>query len=73
MAESQSFEDALARLEDIVAQLEGGDLPLDESLALFEQGQKLAALCGQVLDQAELRLEELRDAGSQTYPPGFEE
>lgn len=59
MYEPLTFEEALTRLEDIVARLEAGDLPLEESLALFEEGQRLAALCGQLLDQAELRLETL--------------
>jgi exodeoxyribonuclease VII small subunit len=47
------FEDSLKRLERIVARLEGEDLPLEESLALFEEGVKLAEACGQRLDAAE--------------------
>ena len=65
MGENPSFEDALAELEDIVSRLETGDLALEESLSLFERGQTLAKLCNQVLDQAELRLEQI---GSSPMP-----
>ena len=50
-----SFEEAFATLEEVLAKLEGGDLPLEESLALFESGSALAAQCAQRLDEAELR------------------
>ncbi len=59
-----SFEDAFKRLEDIVARLEAGDLSLDESLALYEQGQRLARHCSQLLDAAELRVQQLNEDGS---------
>jgi len=52
-AKKKSFEEAMARLEEIVSRLERGDAPLDESIALFEEGTKLAAECGKKLDQAE--------------------
>ncbi len=54
-----SFESAYRELEDIVAQLERGDLPLEEALELHERGQKLAAYCAAQLDQAELRVRKL--------------
>ncbi|MBN1889067.1 MAG: exodeoxyribonuclease VII small subunit [Thermoflexales bacterium] len=54
-----SFEDAFAQLEGIVRQLESGSLPLDASLALFEQGQRLAAYCSTKLDEAELKIQQL--------------
>jgi exodeoxyribonuclease VII small subunit len=54
-----TFEDALARLEQIVNQLEQGDLTLDESVNLFELGQQLTAFCQQALDSAELRVQNL--------------
>jgi exodeoxyribonuclease VII small subunit len=57
--ENLSFEDAFAQLEDIVHKLEGGSLSLDESLALFERGQRLAAHCNAMLDQAELKVQQL--------------
>jgi exodeoxyribonuclease VII small subunit len=58
-----SFEDAYAQLEDIAAQLEAGDLSLDDSVALYERGQALARLCGKLLDAAELRIQQIDDAG----------
>jgi exodeoxyribonuclease VII small subunit len=54
-----SFEAALARLEAIVARLEAGNLPLDEAVALYEEGMRLVTLCGQRLDAAELRVSQL--------------
>ena len=49
----QSFEEAMGRLEAIVAQLEKGECGLDQSLKLFEGGAGLAGRCEQLLDQAE--------------------
>jgi exodeoxyribonuclease VII small subunit len=54
-----AFEDAIRRLGQIVEQLERGDLPLEESLALFEEGIKLARVSQHRLDKAEKRIEEL--------------
>jgi exodeoxyribonuclease VII small subunit len=54
-----TFEDAYAKLEKIVEQLETNSLPLDESLALFEEGQQLSAYCQQLLDKADLRVSTL--------------
>jgi exodeoxyribonuclease VII small subunit len=51
------FEDALARLETIVSELEKGDLPLDESLRIFEEGIKLSKTCLKMLDDAERKVE----------------
>ncbi len=51
------FEDALARLETIVAELEKGDLPLDDSLKIFEEGIKLSKTCLKMLDDAERKVE----------------
>ena len=51
--ETKSFEENMARLEEIVSLLERGSAPLADSLALFEEGTKLAALCAGMLDQAE--------------------
>ena len=50
---SLTFEQAAARIEEIVKQLERGDAPLDQSLALFEEGAKLIKTCGKMLDEAE--------------------
>lgn len=54
---SIKFEDAMARLELIVAELEKGDLPLDESLKIFEEGIKLSKSCLKILDDTERKVE----------------
>jgi exodeoxyribonuclease VII small subunit len=61
--EELTFESAFAQLEEIVGKLEAGDLPLDDTLALFERGQRLAALCGTKLDEAELKVQKLSASG----------
>jgi exodeoxyribonuclease VII small subunit len=58
-AEKLNYEDAFEELEALVERLESGDLPLEESLALFERGQALAARCSELLEQAELKLRQL--------------
>ena len=60
--EELTFEQAFKELEDSVRQLENGDLPLEESLALFERGQVLAAYCNQLLNAAELKIQQIEDA-----------
>ena len=54
--EAPSFEGNIARLEEIVALLERGDTPLAGSLALFEEGTRLAAACTAMLDEAEQKV-----------------
>lgn len=58
-AEEPSFEQVLSRLQELATQLEQGDLPLERSLALFEEGVRLARLGSHRLDEAERRVEEL--------------
>jgi exodeoxyribonuclease VII small subunit len=53
------FEDCLARLEQIVGALEAGNLPLEESLKVFEEGIALSRQCSRYLDDAERRIEML--------------
>ena len=53
------FEKAMARLEAIVGELEKGDLPLDESLKIFEEGIRLSKNCLKILEDAEHRVEVL--------------
>lgn len=55
-----SFEDSMKRLEEIVRHLEAGDLPLEESLALFEEGTALIRSCSAILDKAEQKVVLLR-------------
>lgn len=64
MADELTFEDALKRLEEIVARMEGADLNLDESLKSFEEGVKLTRFCEKKLDEAEKKVEILmKDKG----------
>ena len=58
-----AFEQALRDLEETVTKLEAGDLTLEESLALFERGQKLATHCNDLLEKASLRVEQLTGDG----------
>ena len=62
----KSFEEAMARLEQIVRALEGGNVPLDESLTLYEEGVKLVKLCSTRLENAEKRIKILVDGGNGT-------
>ena len=57
--EELTFEQAFKELEATVAKLEDGDLSLEESLALFERGQRLSAQCSRLLEQAELKVTHL--------------
>jgi len=57
MSDKVKFEDALSRLESIVTELEQGDLSLEESLAIFEEGIKLSRICAKQLDEIERRVE----------------
>jgi len=61
--EKLTFEQAFAELEETVRKLEAGGLALEESLALFERGQALAAHCSTQLDQAELKVRQLTPEG----------
>ncbi len=54
--ESMTFEQSLARLDEIVKAMEKGDVPLEKTLALFEEGTALAANCNRLLDEAEMRV-----------------
>ncbi|HQK95091.1 MAG TPA: exodeoxyribonuclease VII small subunit [Armatimonadota bacterium] len=56
---SMSFEDAIAKLESVVDALEGGQLTLEESLKLFQEGMALRAVCEAKLDQAETTIRKL--------------
>lgn len=55
-----SFEQSLERLEDIVRHLEKGDLPLSDSLKLFEEGTALLTSCSKMLDEAEQKVVKLK-------------
>ena len=66
----RDFESALAELEQLVQQLEAGDLPLEKSLALFERGVELSRYCHSQLEAAERRLEILDERGDVKAAPG---
>lgn len=67
------FEDALARLETIVGQLEKGDLPLEESLKIFEEGVRLSKSCLKMLEESERKVEILlQDKDGRKRPRPFE-
>lgn len=57
--QSQSFEKSMARLEEIVARMERGDVPLEQALSLFEEGTGLVSRCTALLDEAELKVIQL--------------
>jgi exodeoxyribonuclease VII small subunit len=60
----QTYEELYTRMQQIVAQLESGELPLAEAMALYEEGVKVAAACQAILDRAELRVQELLVGGA---------
>ncbi len=62
----RSFEESIARLEEIVGLLEKGDAPLDAALALFEEGTALIKDCGKQLDQAEQKVVQLQKGADGT-------
>ena len=69
-----TFEQAAARLDEIVRLLEKGDAPLDKSLALFEEGAGLIKTCGVMLDEAEQIVVKLqRDAGGEPKETLFDD
>ena len=63
MSTEQSFESSIKELERIVEQLEAGDIPLERSLELFEQGVRISRECQRRLDEAERKVEILLKAG----------
>jgi exodeoxyribonuclease VII small subunit len=67
-SDGPSFEDAIRRLAQIVEQLERGDLPLEASLGLFEEGVTLARLSQTRLDRADKRIDELLGVGDAGEP-----
>lgn len=69
MPKKQTFEQSMARLEEIVQLMEKGDAPLDESLHLFEEGAKLAAALNAQLDKAEQKVLQMTEAADGTVQP----
>jgi exodeoxyribonuclease VII small subunit len=63
-----TFEEAQKELEEIVQRLEGGEVPLDEALKLWERGEELYRFCRERLDGAEGRIEELAGRAQDAKP-----
>ena len=66
-----TFEENMQRLEQIVRAMERGDVALDESLKLFQEGTDLVRSCGKLLDEAQLQIEKVVNGADGT--PTFEE
>lgn len=66
------FEECLQRLEKIVQELEKGDVPLEQSLALFEEGMQLSSACRKELEQAEGKVEILLKKNGKLQAEPFE-
>lgn len=66
--EEMSFEDALAALEEVVRKLEGGQVPLEQSIDLYERGEALRKHCEARLGAAELRVEKIVGPDGETEP-----
>ncbi len=67
----ESFETCLEELEQVVKQLEGGDLPLERALELFERGMGLSETCRKQLEEAETRVEMLIRKEGKIVPEPF--
>jgi len=61
-----TFEESMQRLEQIVRAMERGDVPLEESLKLFQEGTELVRSCGKLLDEAELQVKKITVADDGT-------
>ena len=57
--ENKSFEENMLRLEEIVRAMERGDVPLEETLKLFQEGTQLVETCGKILNNAELQVKKV--------------
>ena len=66
MNNNPTFEENLQRLEQIVRAMERGDVPLEESLKLFQEGTELVRKCGKILDKAQLQVKKISAAADGT-------
>ena len=60
--QNKDFESSMQRLEQIVRSMERGDVPLEESLKLFQEGTELVRSCGKLLDDAQLQVKKIMTA-----------
>ncbi len=72
MTQELSFEQAIQRLEQVVKELESGDLPLERGLELFQEGVALTRHCTALLDGAEARIEQLLERDGEVAIAPFE-
>lgn len=70
--EALSFEKALARLETLVKEMEGGQLSLDKMMSSFEEGTKLVGFCSKKLNEVEKKIEQLVKKGGEVHTEPFE-
>ena len=70
--EEMTFEAAFARLEEVLAALEAGNLPLEQAIGLYEEGMRLAQRCQERLEAAELRITQLQTRFAEP-PPAYDE
>lgn len=68
-----SFEEAMEQLEQIVQQLEAGDVPLEKSIELFQSGMALSSLCSKKLEQVEKKIDILVDENGQLEKKSFQQ
>ena len=73
MADEKNFEKSIGELDEIVKKLEGGDLPLDDMLALFEKGISLSKVCNDMLTKAEAKVNLLINKGESFEKQEFNE
>lgn len=71
--EELNFEEAISRLEDIIEDLENKDMPLNEALAEYEEGVKLSKFCSNKLQQAEEKIEIIKDQNGKVELENYQE
>lgn len=73
ISQSVTYEEAFGRLEGVLVSLESGDLPLEQALALYEEGAALAAYCARKLEDADLRVRQWQPGGEISPVEGWQE
>lgn len=68
MSNEMKFEEAIQQLSEIVKALESGEVPLDESIALYEKGMQLSRKCAEILENAEQKVRFLQENQAETEP-----
>ena len=71
--QDQNFEEAMKRLEEVLRSLEAGDVPIDRTLALYEEGVSLVKLCNKILDNAAERVKIITEKEDGYTEGGFSE